>query len=223
MVFQERFQDAPRDSQAVQGIGLLALMLTVGLLITPSMTHQIAYRGEDRRGALRVASTCASLAMVPMTLGLGATTFVVFESLFNRNVGVVAVITFAAVAFLFLYALGLILRIGHKGQMPLSEKQTLLKNKIEQLLTEARVIIPGAQALLGFQFVVVFVRSFAELPGRWQNIRLQLNETMATSELPDTLLVTAGLCALLDMLEGDGLSRRDAKAFIARSLNALRE
>ena len=43
------------------------------------------------------------------------------------------------------------------------------------------------------------------------------------SELPETLLVTAGLCALLDMLEGDGLSRRDAKAFIARSLNALRE
>jgi hypothetical protein len=58
---------------------------------------------------------------------------------------------------------------------------------------------------------------------RWQNIRLQLNETMATSELPETLLVSAGLCALLDMLEGDGLSRRDAKAFIARSLNTLRE
>ena len=58
---------------------------------------------------------------------------------------------------------------------------------------------------------------------RWQNIRLQLNETMATSELPDTLLVSAGLCALLDMLEGDGLSRQDAKAFIARSLNAFRE
>ena len=56
---------------------------------------------------------------------------------------------------------------------------------------------------------------------RWQNIRLQLNETMATSELPDTLLVSAGLCALLDMLEGDGLSRRDAKAFIAKSLDAL--
>ena len=102
-------------------------------------------------------------------MGLGATTFVVFESLFNRNVGVVAGVTFAIVAFSFLYALGLILRIGHKGQMPPSEKQTLLKNKIEQLLTEARVIIPGAQALLGFQFVVVFVRSFAELPG-WVKI-----------------------------------------------------
>jgi hypothetical protein len=106
-----------------------------------------------------------SLAGVPMTLGLGATTFVVFEGLFNRNIGIGAGITLAAVAFSFLYALGLILRIGHTGQMPPSEKQTLLKTKIEQLLTEARVIIPGAQALLGFQFVVVFVRSFAELPG----------------------------------------------------------
>jgi TRAP-type C4-dicarboxylate transport system permease small subunit len=118
MVFQEGFQGAPRDSQAVHGIGLLALMLAVALLITPSMTHQIAYRGEDRRGALRVASRCAGLAGVPMTLGLGATTFVVFESLFNRNMGVVAGVTFAAVAFSFLYALGLVLRIGHTGQMP---------------------------------------------------------------------------------------------------------
>ena len=96
MVFQERFQDAPRNSQAVQGTGLLALMLAVGLLITPSMTHQIAYGGEDRKGALRVASTCSGLAGVPMTLGLGATTFVVFESLFNRNVGVASGIAFAA-------------------------------------------------------------------------------------------------------------------------------
>jgi hypothetical protein len=106
-------------------------MLAVGLL--PSMTHQMSYRGENRRGALRVASTCAGLAMDPMALGLGATTLVVFESLFNRNIGIGADITFAAVAFSFLYALGLVLRIGHTGQMPPSEKQTLLKNKIEQL------------------------------------------------------------------------------------------
>ena len=213
MVFQERFQDAPRDSQAVQGIGLLALMLAVGLLITPSMTHQIAYRGEDRKGALRVASTCAGLAMVPMTLGLGATTFVVFESLFNRNVGVVAGITFAAVAFLFLYALGLILRIGHKGQMPPSEKQTLLKNKIEQLLTEARVIIPGAQALLGFQFVVVFVRSFAELPG-W--VKMTHAVALAAIALSVVLLMTP---AALHRIAYDG---ENSQSFLPDQLGARR-
>jgi hypothetical protein len=58
---------------------------------------------------------------------------------------------------------------------------------------------------------------------RWQNIRLQLNEIMATSELPERLLVSAGLYALLDMLEGDGLSRREAKMLIARNLSAFRD
>lgn len=41
---------------------------------------------------------------------------------------------------------------------------TPLKTKIEQMLTEARVIIPGGQALMGFQFVCTFNRSFMELP-----------------------------------------------------------
>jgi Family of unknown function (DUF6328) len=42
--------------------------------------------------------------------------------------------------------------------------RTPVKTKIEQMLTEAGVIIPGGQALLGFQFVCTFTRSFKELP-----------------------------------------------------------
>ena len=41
---------------------------------------------------------------------------------------------------------------------------TPLATKIEQMLTEARVIIPGCQALLGFQFVVMLTHGFDELP-----------------------------------------------------------
>jgi hypothetical protein len=36
--------------------------------------------------------------------------------------------------------------------------------RIDYLLTEARVILPGAQALLGFQFVVTLMKSFDSLP-----------------------------------------------------------
>jgi hypothetical protein len=36
--------------------------------------------------------------------------------------------------------------------------------KIEQMLTEARVILPGAQALFGFQLAIVFTQSFGRLP-----------------------------------------------------------
>jgi hypothetical protein len=40
---------------------------------------------------------------------------------------------------------------------------TPLDVKIEQLLTEARVILPGAQALFGFQLTIVFTQSFGGL------------------------------------------------------------
>ena len=45
-----------------------------------------------------------------------------------------------------------------------------LKSKIEQMLTEARVIIPGAQALLGFQLIAVLTKAFNELPSAFKYV-----------------------------------------------------
>ena len=45
-----------------------------------------------------------------------------------------------------------------------ASRHTPLKSKIEQLLTEARVIIPGGQALLGFQLIATLTSAFSELP-----------------------------------------------------------
>ena len=46
---------------------------------------------------------------------------------------------------------------------PIDEQIPIVK-KIDQMLTEARVILPGAQALLGFQLAVVLTEPFDELP-----------------------------------------------------------
>lgn len=46
----------------------------------------------------------------------------------------------------------------------MKEQNTPLHTKIEQMLTEARVILPGVQALLGFQFVVMLTKAFEQLP-----------------------------------------------------------
>jgi hypothetical protein len=40
---------------------------------------------------------------------------------------------------------------------------TPLKTTIEQLLTEARLIIPGGQALFGFQFIAMLTSGFDRL------------------------------------------------------------
>lgn len=45
-----------------------------------------------------------------------------------------------------------------------AENPTPLPAKIDQMLTEARVILPGAQALLGFQLTVTLTRAFEQLP-----------------------------------------------------------
>jgi len=41
---------------------------------------------------------------------------------------------------------------------------TRIEDKIGQALTEARVVLPGAQALLGFQLVTMFMDAFDNLP-----------------------------------------------------------
>ena len=140
------------------------MLLSICLLIAPSLYHQIIFIGESRRGALNYASGLAGASLLPLTLGLGAAVFVAFEHLFGPTAGKIFGMVFTSGSLLLLYGLGLVLRRPARSK-PMSEHSvTPLKTKIEQMLTEARVIIPGGQALLGFQFVCTFNRSFRELP-----------------------------------------------------------
>jgi hypothetical protein len=91
--------------------------------------------------------------------------YVVFELLFGFVPGVVFGAVFTLTSIMLLYGWGLLLK-SHttKGPPVENEKPTELKTKIEQLLTEARVVIPGGQALLGFQFIATLTKAFSELP-----------------------------------------------------------
>ena len=43
------------------------------------------------------------------------------------------------------------------------EQDPTLTEKIKEVLIEARIVLPGAQALLGFQFLIVLTQQFGEL------------------------------------------------------------
>jgi hypothetical protein len=109
-VFQDLFKEVPPDSQVLQCAGLGFMLLSVCLLIAPSLYHQIIFEGESRSGALAYASWFAGASLLPLTLGLGASVFVVFEHLFGRTAGAIFGITFTAGSLLLLYGLGLALR-----------------------------------------------------------------------------------------------------------------
>src|SRR3954451_9986614 len=55
------------------------------------------------------------------------------------------------------------MRRQHVQRPELETGPTPLETQVDQLLTEARVIIPGVQALLGFQLTVTFTQAFAAL------------------------------------------------------------
>ena len=55
---------------------------------------------------------------------------------------------------------------------PSEEEATPLKDKLNEALTELRVVVPGVQALLGFQFAVMLTEEFNRLPGPTKWIHL---------------------------------------------------
>ena len=162
--FQDLFADVPAGSRYVHCAGLMLLLASMGLLIAPSLFHQIIHRGNSTPGAVRMATAFAGASLLPLTLGLGVAIFVTFEQLFNRGVGIAAGVSLAALAIMLLYGLGFALREKREQAMQDQPTGVSLKSKIEQMLTEARVIIPGAQALLGFQLIAVLTKAFSELP-----------------------------------------------------------
>ena len=186
-VFQELFSGIPTASRYVHCAGLVLLLISVGLLIAPSLFHQIVFAGESRPGAVRIASVLPAASLLPLTLGLGAATFVTFEQLFNRSIGIAAGASFTAIALGLLYGLGFAFRQERKESMAQEHTSTPLKSRIEQMLTEARVIIPGAQALLGFQLIAVLTKAFTELPPVFKYVHVVGLSAVALSV---TLLMT---------------------------------
>ena len=163
-VFQERFQEISGDSQMIHNAGLVLLLISISLLIAPSLFHQIIFRGESKPAAIEAATLLAGASLLPLTVGLGISAFVTFEHLFGRTIGILAGMTFTAIGLALLYGLGFALKRDRKKPMPETSRATPLKTKIEQMLTEARVIIPGGQALLGFQLIATLTKAFNELP-----------------------------------------------------------
>jgi hypothetical protein len=163
-VFQEAFTELPSVSRDMNSVALALMALTIALLIAPSMQHRIVEDGADTNRIHRVAGLFAGAALAPFGISLGLDIYIVVEHVFGARAATIAGGVFCALAAVLWFILGFVLRLSVKvPAMPEKEEPTPLPTRIEQMLTEARVILPGAQALLGFQLAVTFTRSFGEL------------------------------------------------------------
>jgi hypothetical protein len=169
------FEKLPDHAKYLKLGGLGLLIIAIILLIWPGAFHQIVEEGEDTHRLNRFATVVMSVALLPLALGLGADFFVGTEFLFGRTQALIAGVVALAVTLFFWYGLEAMRR--GKREAEVKEKQemskqkgedkeggTKLKDKIQQVLTEVRVVLPGAQALLGFQFASLLMESFEKLP-----------------------------------------------------------
>jgi len=162
-VFQEEFANLSVASRYVDCAGQVLMAMAIGLLVAPSMQHRIVENGEDTVRIHRVTGVFAGMALLPFAVSLGLGFYIVFDHVFGATAAFVAGSAFCLLAGIFWYGLGFSLRPKSRERTMQEEKPTPLTTKIEQMLTEARIILPGAQALLGFQLTVTLTRAFGQL------------------------------------------------------------
>jgi Family of unknown function (DUF6328) len=162
--FQELFRELPGSSRLLQCTALVLIMTSIGLLIAPSMRHRLVDSGQDTNEGLHATTLFAGLALLPLACGLSLDIFVTIDRIYGTRAGMVSGGAFLLIALFFWSGFELYMRRSDLMGKQEPEKSTPLSIKVDQLLTEARVIIPGAQALLGFQFAVTLTRAFEQMP-----------------------------------------------------------
>ncbi len=173
--FEPSFTDLPWWTQRLQLGATVSLILGLTLLLVPGAVHRIALGGETGAEVVQTAYAVLNPALVLFMLALIVNVFMSFERVLSTIVGIVAAAVLVLFALSFLFLLQLVQRRKRSGEVgrmqSLEDKEhdpqqnkANIHDKIGHALAETRVVLPGVQALLGFQFATVLLDSFDELP-----------------------------------------------------------
>jgi hypothetical protein len=164
-VFHDNFAALDDGRKVLTALGILLMAITIGVLIAPSCRHRLLEDGEASPTMLRMTTRCAAIALLLFAASLGCGLVVVLGTDFSNKTSIAAGVIMVALAIGVWFALALALRRNNKeAPMDVHREKLSVSTKIEQMLTEARVILPGAQALFGFQLIVMLTKPFTDLP-----------------------------------------------------------
>lgn len=161
--FQDGFSRLSPPEKATEIIVLHTIVIVIALLITPSARHRIVERGEDAPTFNRFVTQIAMITLAPLALALSLDLYVAGNLSLGSPIGAVMGLI-GGLAAIGLWYGPCVLRNSEGGPaVSTSNEKTSHAAKINYVLTEARVVLPGVQALLGFQLVIVLTTSFADL------------------------------------------------------------
>ena len=211
-VFQPGFAGLVGHARWLDLAGLALMSAAVACLIAPAPFHRVTEGGRDTAPLHRFTSRMAEWALIPFGLCIGIDVFIVTELMLGLWPSIIAGAAFTAAAAALWYGIEAASRHRAGGGSVTdppedAEAETALGERISTLLIEARVILPGAQALLGFQFAAFLTASFEQLPAPAKLVHLACLACVALS----VLLLMAP--AAYHRLAADGEDRRDVEQF----------
>jgi hypothetical protein len=188
--FREEFSHLSDVARALDVLALTSLVVTLGALIAAPAQHRIVERGNATRRILEMIGWLSGIALVSWALTFGFDAFIVSEYFLGRTIAMAAGIGAFTVAMGMWFWLPKLL-----GQPPVTKEelpeheQPSLREKINQMLREAWVALPGATGLFGFQLIVTSLSDFSLLPIAVQRIHFMATAMVACSII---ILITPG-------------------------------
>jgi hypothetical protein len=165
--FQELFGELTQAQRHLHAVALLFMVAATALLVAPTMRHRLVEHGNVDGAMVSYAGLMAGIALLPFAVSLGIDHYNVFAHLFGEGAGAAAGLVFLIAAISCWYVAAYVLSPERKNPVTpgkTAEWSPPLIDRVDHMLTEARVVLPGAQALLGFQLSVVLMGSFDALP-----------------------------------------------------------
>jgi hypothetical protein len=169
--FRPGFERLAGHTRWVEAVTLGLLLVTMLLLLAPAPFHRIAEGGHATPRQHRYTNRMITSALVPFALALGANVFIATERPFGMGAALTLGLATGAAALLAWFGPELVRASSRRDAAmrgsPTQDQggeRTSLKEKVNYLLTESRIILPGAQALLGFQFAAYLTEAFEKLP-----------------------------------------------------------
>jgi hypothetical protein len=189
---EERFVGLPTSMKLLKLAALGLQLITFGLIVFPAAWHRVVERGHDTPRQLRIATRLLGVALLPLGLGLAFdVTFAAQPAAGSGTaIAIGAGVGIAAVGLWYVWT-GMV-RVRHASVNERKEGESEMptnsvENRIRHVLTEARMMLPGALALLGFELGSGLLPRFRELPRPAQEIHVAAICLTALSVL---LLVT---------------------------------
>jgi hypothetical protein len=161
--FEPLFDKLPASSRNLEMASLVLLLAAFVALVAPATLSELSYPGENSTAVQSFATGMIGFSLLAFAGAVSGVIFVVVRTVERVSIAGTTAGVFLVTALWAWYGLALQRRAGGPPRRTVTHGASIAA-QTDHMLTEARMIVPGAAALVGFQFATVLMDAFGRLP-----------------------------------------------------------